>query len=227
MPTYAPLTNDPGGEDRVPLVGEEDYRATILEVTAGKKKDFTSGELKDVWTIKFNITSFADGAPAEDINGNQVESRWIWKDCNPNARGFTAAGEPSVLRQFLLAANGISDIAAELPGGDTDALIGREVVLTLRTAPGMKDGKYRNYVKGIKAISRRRTGKAVGQTDSAVQNGAVGHPATAPQPTAGRQAMDNGLTIDDAYLKAVASLVSDSDDPEPSEIAAVSRKLSK
>lgn len=218
MPVYEPLTNE-SGEDRVPLVGEEDYLATILEVKENQRKDFTTGLPKLVWTIKLDIKSFADGAPAEDINGNTVTSRWIWKDVNPAARGYTAAGDPSGLRQFLLAAHGIADITAELPGGNTDDLVGRDIVLTIRTAPGQKDGKLRNYVRTMKPVSRRR-GAAVGKVE-----------AQAPSAT-GRQAPDNGATartneVDESYLKAVASLVSGTDEPSASEVAEVARQIGK
>lgn len=220
MPSYTALTNSTSTDTtRRPLVGEEDYKATILEVTEAQKKDFTTGEMKTVWTVKFDVTSFADGAALEDIDGNPVDgTRWLWKDMNPMANGFTAAGEPSAKRAFLLAANGINDMNAQIPGGDTDDLIGREIVLTLRVGTG-KDGKQRNYIKGMKAVSRRRVGRA---------------PATASE-DADRQAVENTHNNagshhspkDDPYLTAVASLVTGSDDPTDEEVASIAAKVGK
>jgi hypothetical protein len=174
-----------GVEDRKALPGNEDYRAKILEVKQQAKPNF-EGKIIDVFTIKFDILSFADGAPIEDIDGNKVESRWIWKDVDPSRMGFKQDGTASIARQFFLAANGISDLNSKIPSGDTEDLVGREVRLSLIVYLGKNDGKQKNRVVTIKPLGGRRS-SATAEISQSPTN-------TAP-------------SVDPAYAAAVASLV--------------------
>ena len=157
MPEYTvPSPDELGGEliDRKPLPGNEDYRARVVEIKEAVKPNF-EGKPINVFTIKFDILSFADGEPTTDIDGNPVESRWAWKDVDPTRMGFKKDGTASIARQFFLAANGISDLQARVPNGNTDELIGKEIVASLIVYVG-KDGKQRNRIVSIKALGGRR-----------------------------------------------------------------------
>jgi hypothetical protein len=172
-----------GVEDRKALPGNEDYRAKILEIKQQAKPNY-EGKVIDVFTIKFDILSFADGAPLEDIDGNKVESRWIWKDVDPTRMGFKQDGTASIARQFFLAANGIADLNSKVPSGDTEELVGREVRLSLIVYLGKNDGKQKNRVVAIKPLGGRRGSAPIEQA-----------------------ATNTSPAIDPAYAAAVASLV--------------------
>lgn len=230
MPVYNELTNQTDSSStRRPLPGDEDYRAKILEVTEELRPDFTTKEPKLTWSIKFDITSFADGAPLEDIDGNAVDgSRWAWKNVNPLANGFTAAGEPSAKRQFLLAAHGLIDPTSVIPAGDTDELIGREVVLTLRCKPAA-NGQLKNYITAMKPLTRRRSGRTDGTPTQAGNPTAVSDVSDSNRREVGGHSAtrtSEPANIDPAYLKAVASLVNDTDEPTELELSDVATRVS-
>jgi hypothetical protein len=158
MPEYTvPSPEELGGgelADRKPLPGNEDYRARIIEIKEAVKPNF-EGKPINVFTIKFDILSYADNEPLTDIDGTPVESRWSWKDVDPTRMGFKKDGTASIARQFFLAANGISDLQSRVPNSNTDDLIGKEVNVSLIVYVG-KDGKQRNRIVTIKALGSRR-----------------------------------------------------------------------
>lgn len=207
MPSYSvPGADDlTGPVERLPLPGQEDYIAEILTIEETSKPNF-DGVVQDFLTVKFDIQSFADGAPLEDIDGNKVDSRWIWKDLDPTRMGFKQDGTASISRQFFLAANGISDLNAKIPAGDTDDLISRKVILSLIVYNKKMSGAQANRITAIKPISRRR-GQAA-QADAAPVARAKAAPA-----------------VSDEYAAAVAGLVSLSDNPTPESIAQVKAAL--
>ena len=100
--------------------------------------------------------------------------------------GFKQDGTASIARQFFLAANGIADLNAKVPSGDTEELVGREVRLSLIVYLGKNDGKQKNRVVAIKPLGGRRGGGSAEISQSPTN--------TAP-------------AIDPAYAAAVASLV--------------------
>lgn len=186
---------------RVALPGNEDYRAKILSIDEQMKTSF-EGQPMLVYTAKLHVLSFADGAPLEDVNGNPVEDdRYVWRDLNPHARGFTQSGIASFYRQFICAASGISDYSQKLPGGNTDDFIDREIVVSLQVYTG-NDGQMRNKVTGFKPINRRR-GQSVPSSHER------------PEPA-----------VSDEYAKAVAALVEGVDEPSEQMVADTKRRLS-
>lgn len=206
MPQYTVPGADEmtGPVDRYPLPGNEDYRAKILDITENQKPDF-NGKIQDVFTVKFDIQSFKDGGALEDINGEPVDSRWIWKDVDPKRLGFKQDGTASIARQFFLSANGIDDLNEKIPSGDTDDLIDREVILSLIVYTGKQDGKRKNRLVAIKPVVTRRT--RVRSADMA------------PAPAVTESS--------DEYAAAVAALASDEDEPTPAEIAKTKARLAK
>lgn len=158
MPEYeVPSREDvqTSGDWKEPLPGQEDYLARIAEITPTTRPNF-SGVATDFLTVRFEIDSFADGAPLEDLKGLPVEPpRWIWKDVDPKKLGFMTNGTPSISRQFFAAANGINDPEAHIPPFNTDDFLERKVVLSLSVYTSVKDGKQRNKVTAIKTIGRR------------------------------------------------------------------------
>jgi hypothetical protein len=193
-----------GVEDRKALPGNEDYRGKVIEIKQQAKPNF-EGKIIDVFTIKFDIVSFADGAPLEDIDGNKVESRWVWKDVDPTRMGFKQDGTASIARQFFLAANGIADLNAKVPSGDTEDLIGREVRLSLIVYLGKNDGKQKNRVIAIKPLTGRRSGAGSAEIQQSPTN-------TSP-------------AVDPAYAAAVASLVNGTDTATSAQVAEISERL--
>lgn len=204
MPSYYVPAQDElpsSSTERVVLPGGEDYVLEVLEITETTKNDF-NGKPADVFTVKFGVQKFADGAPLEDTEGNKVTTTpWVWKDIDPSRMGFKTDGTPSLARQFFCAVNGIADATQRVPEGDTEDLIGRTLIGTL-TVYKKKDGNFGNKVTVFKTPSRRRR-------------------AAAQAPVEPEQDDE----IDPSYLKAVASLVNDEDDPSEEVQAEVERKL--
>ena len=194
-----------GTEDRKALPGNEDYLGKVIEIKQQAKPNF-EGKIIDVFTIKFDITAFADGAPLEDIDGNKVDSRWIWKDVDPTRMGFKQDGTASIARQFFLAANGISDLNSKIPSGDTEDLIGKDVRLSLIVYLGKNDGKQKNRVIAIKPVGGRRGAAVVG---------------SAPIEQSSRPS----AAVDPAYAAAVASLVNGTDTASAAQVAEVAERL--
>jgi len=161
VPEYSVPEPSESGPERRPLVGGEDYKVRLLSLEVKLKASAFDPVAKNWWVLKMAAISFADGAPLEDIDGNPVtDERWLWCDVEPTRLGFQQNGTASKTRQFLLAANGISDMAATLPGGNTDDLINREFVVTVAVTP-----KQKNKVTAFKSLSRRR-GQAQVATDT-------------------------------------------------------------
>lgn len=180
--------------DRLPLPGGEDYIAEIIEVAEVSKPNF-DGVITDQLTVKFNIESFADGAPLEDIKQVPVEGgRWAWKDFDPKRMGFQQNGTPSLTRQFFAAASGISDVSARIEGVDTVTLVGNRVVLALVVKPN-KAGVLKNNITAIKTLKKRR--------------------GAAPSPRVAQ------ATVSPEYARAVAELVNggDASDDETEAVA--------
>jgi len=204
MPYYSVPAQDDlvsAGSDRRPLPGNEDYKARVLEIGLSQKKDY-NGVDAEFYTVKFGITSFADGAALEDVDGNPVDGeRWIWRDIDSRRRGFMQSGVASMFRQFFLSANGISDMTDRIPSGDTDDLIGREVVLSLTVYPG-RDGRQRNKIVAIKPITRRRGT----------------FPPPPPAPPAEPPAIEPA-EVSDEFAATLASLIEGTDAPTAEQIA--------
>jgi hypothetical protein len=190
-----------GPIDRYPLPGNEDYKARILEIVEASKPDF-NGKVVDVFTAKFDILSFKDGGALEDINGDAVDSRWIWKDIDPARMGFKQDGTASLARQFFLAANGIDDLNEKIPAGNTEDLIGKDVILSLVVYTGKQDGKRKNRIVTIKPIVTRRR-------------------------TTAKPVVDAAPVVTDEYAAAVASLVEGTDLPSAEAIAATKATLKR
>lgn len=175
---------------RDPLPGGEDYKAIVLEANEATKPNF-DGVMADVLTVKFDIVSFADGAPLEDTKGVAIEGgRWVWKDIDPKRMGFQQNGTASMARQFFAAVSGQADLTARIEGVDSSTLPGREVILSLVVKP-KKDGTLKNNIIAIKPLGRRR-----GQAANAAP---VQHVAAAE--------------VSPEYAAAVASLVTGEDNP--------------
>lgn len=200
---------------RAVFPGGEDYLLTVLEITPALKNDF-NGKQQDVLVFKFSIDSFADGAPLEDVEGNTTDpdgnpliNKWIWKDIDPKRMGFMQNGTASISRQCLLSLNGISDVTERIPDGDTDELVGRQVVGTLVVKP-RKDGGKGNNITAFKPVKRRRGGRGAEQTQPAVE------PAPAPP------AVQRGQSPEEAAFAAAVENVMDSDgEPSAEDLAAV------
>lgn len=158
MPEYeVPSKEDSasGGEFKEPLPGQEDYLARIAEIKEVTRPNF-NGVATDFLTVRFEIDTFADGVPLEDIKGVVVEpGRYAWKDVDPKKLGFMTNGTPSISRQFFAAANGISDVEAHIPPFKTEDFINRQVILSLSVYTSPKDGKQRNKITAVKALGRR------------------------------------------------------------------------
>jgi hypothetical protein len=151
---HVPDQDDLVSAVRVPLVGGEDYRVKLLSLEPKLKTTIYNPKEQTWWVLKMEAISFADGAPLEDTDGNPVEpGRWLWLDLDPNRLGFQQNGTASKTRQFLLAANGISDMTSSLPAGDTEDLIGREFIVHVEVNKNLK-----NKVTAFKALGKRRRG---------------------------------------------------------------------
>lgn len=210
MPSYYVPAQDElsSSVERVVLPGNEDYVLKVLDITENTKNDF-NGKPVDVFTVKFAAESFADGAALEDNTGAPVESSpWLWKDIDPLRMGFKTDGTASLARQFFCAINGIADLTQRVPEGDTQDLIGRTVIGTL-VVYKKKDGSFGNKITGFKTPSRRRGTRAAAPDEGA---------AAAAPVRRGQSAPSEEFEVDEEYLRAVASLVNDSDDPSDEEV---------
>jgi len=184
-----------GGIDRVALPGMEDYLCTVLAADPVRKNDFNGVE-RDFTRIELAVNTFADGGVLEDVNGNPVDDRKIWRDIDTSRLGFRKDGTASLSRQFLVYINGISDITERVPDGDTSDLIGKTIIASLIVYTGVTDGKLRNKIVGFKPTVRTRRRPVIGE---------------GPPPAKTDE-------HDDEYARAVASLVNDTDDPTADEV---------
>ena len=212
MPSYFVPSKDEStgsGEVRTPLVGNEDYRLKVLSIDTVMRTDM-GGKPVEKFTVKFAAVSFADGAPIEDINGNSVDGeRWLWRDIDYQKMGFRTDGTASLARQFFLACAGIRDLTQRLPEGNTEDLIGKEIIGTVQVYTGKRDGLPRNSINAFKPIVRRRGEEVVTPVN--------------PQPALPLPVEPD--YVSDEYVAAVAALVEGTDTPDPAAIKKTRKAL--
>ena len=169
---------------RVPLPGNEQYIAKIIEVEEVTKADY-DGNMRDFLKVKFDIQRFRDGTDLEDINGDPVQGgRWIWRDIDFERVTFMRDGTPSLARQFFLSVKGIADMNAKVPNVTEEDMLGTDVVLTI-VVYQRRDGQQGNKISAISPLSRR------------------GRAAVAEQPAAA----DEPPAMSEEFSAAVADLV--------------------
>lgn len=209
VPSKEEVSSSGGSYDRIALPGNEDYLCTVKAVEPVRRKDYNGVE-RDFLRVEFSVDSFSDGGTLEDVNGNPVDDRKIWRDIDTTRLGFRKDGTASLSRQFLVFINGISDITARIPDGDTDDFIGKQIIASLIVYTGPTDGKQRNKIVGFKPTGRRRGGS--GKTNTMTMDAHI-------------VSSEDKKPVDDEYAKAVAALVNDTDDPSPDEVAQVKAEL--
>jgi hypothetical protein len=111
-----------------------------------------------------------------------------------------------MFRQFFLSANGISDMSAHIPGGDTNDLIGREVRLSLVVYSG-RDGRQRNKIIAIKPVGGRRQAPTSQSAPTA--------PAAEPP------------AVSEEFAATLASLIDGTDTPSAESVEAVREVAAK
>lgn len=199
VPSKEEVSSSSSGDKR-PLPGNEDYLCKILAADSVRKNDYNGVE-RDFIRVELGVESFADGGALEDIDGITVTDRKVWRDIDTSRLGFRKDGTASLSRQFLVYANGLTDITERVPDGDTIDLIGKQIIASMIVTTGT-DGKQRNKIVSFKPVARRRR--------------------SAPAPVV--EKYDD--PSDDQYAKAVAALVNDTDDPSDEEVQEVQTKLS-
>ena len=205
MSSYSVPSKDElgSGEFRNPLPGNEDYILSIKDIESIKKPDY-NGNVRDFLKVTFSVVSFADGGALEDIDGNSTADRVLWRDIDLTKLGFMKSGTASMSRQFLIYANGITDIMEKIPTGDTEDLIGRTIIASLIVYTG-NDGKQRNKIVAMKPNVQKRRRPSLGEGSPVV--------SSKRDTTIVEEPVTN-----DEYAKAVASLVNDTDEPTDEEI---------
>jgi hypothetical protein len=149
---------------RVVLPGNEQYIAEIIEVEEIRKADY-DGNMRDFLKVKFNVLTFRDGTPLEDINGDTItDGRWLWRDIDFGRVTFMRDGTPSLARQFFLSVMGIADMNAKVPNVTDEDMLGAKVILTV-VVYQKRDGNQGNKITAISPVSRR--GRAAQQAQPA------------------------------------------------------------
>lgn len=137
---YAPSEDDLSKDTDYPVLAEDEYLATVLGVEI--KKDVVNrfptkgddGPTHDMLVVKMETTSFANGDPLVDEEGEDLDQPVRFQAMlNPKKVGMIP--QPSKTRKFFAAALG-QPVGQEIKIGDWSELVGKTLIVSLKPNNG-------------------------------------------------------------------------------------------